>query len=251
MAPEADPLRLLGFEPDERLLDEDSGQLPTAVGRPETLPPSPSRRPLVGVGATLTGVTLLVGIALIAVGVGEAISNAIVLAVAAIVVGLGLVGTHWGWVHVAEFSANALESRRNRGLLERRRGWLSKVEPYARWEVSTAVAQDGSITIITTSHRPVQRGERTFTFVREIADREVHSGDEPAATVTERAELLRREAAARTEQERLRYLVAHDAYQTALLADADEQQQLAAVRAASEALSAQINTNLRDPPLTE
>jgi hypothetical protein len=203
------------------------------------------------VGATLTGVTLLVGIALIALGVAEAISNAVVLAIAAIVVGLGLVGTHWGWVHVAEFTANALESRRNRALLERRLGWLSKVEPYTRWEVTTAAAQDGSIPIITTRYRPVQRGERTFTFIREVVDREVHSGDEPAATVAERAELLRREAAARTEQARVRYEVAHDAYQTALLADADEQQRLAAVRAASEALSAQINSNLRDPPLTE
>ena len=42
-----------------------------------------------------------------------------------------------------------------------------------------------------------------------------------------------------------------DAYDRAALANADEQERLAAVRAASEALSEQINANLRNPPLVE
>ena len=75
--------------------------------------------------------------------------------------------------------------------------------------------------------------------------------DEPAAAVTERAESLRREAALDTERERERYQIAADAYESALLDDADEQQRLLAQRAASEALSNQINSNLRDPPLLE
>ena len=69
--------------------------------------------------------------------------------------------------------------------------------------------------------------------------------------MAERAELLRREAAADTDRERQRYEVAADAYETALLNADDEQERRAARRAASEALSQQINANLRDPPLTE
>jgi hypothetical protein len=251
MALEADPLRLVGFDADEQLLGEDMRMLPAGVGRPATFPSSPARRRLVGVGATLTGVTLVLGVGLIVVGVVEAISGSIGLGVTASAVGAVLLATHWGWVHVAEFSANALDSRRNRELLAQRRRWLSNVEPYTRWEVSTAAAEDGSITIVTTRYLPVQARERTFTFRRDIVDREVHSGEERGAAVVERAELLRREAAARTAQERLRFETAHDAYRAALLTNADEQERLAAVRAASEALASQINANLRDPPLTE
>jgi hypothetical protein len=117
--------------------------------------------------------------------------------------------------------------------------------------VSTRATEDGSITILTVCHRPVSRGEGTYTFEREEVAREVHSAEEPAAAVTERAELLRRAAAADTQRERERYEAARDAYETALLAHGDEQERLAALRAASEALSERINTNLRDPPLTE
>jgi hypothetical protein len=69
--------------------------------------------------------------------------------------------------------------------------------------------------------------------------------------VTERAELLRRQAAQDTARERERYEAAHDAYEQAMLENADEQERLAAARAASQALSEQINTNLREPPLVE
>jgi hypothetical protein len=69
--------------------------------------------------------------------------------------------------------------------------------------------------------------------------------------VTERAELLRRDAARETERERERYEIAADAYETALLEQGDEQERLAARRAAAAALSEQINANLRDPPLIE
>ncbi|MBV8710418.1 MAG: hypothetical protein JOY56_01475, partial [Solirubrobacterales bacterium] len=72
-----------------------------------------------------------------------------------------------------------------------------------------------------------------------------------AASVTERAEQLRREAALATERERERYEIAADAYRTALLGRADEEQRRLARRAASEALSGQINSNLREPPLVE
>jgi hypothetical protein len=252
MAPEADPIDLLGREPDERLLEDDLRQLPSSVGEPELLPDSPARRRLVGVGATLTGVTLVGGLALIALGLVEAFSGgSAVLTVAALVIGIVLVGTHWGWVHVAELTANTLEARRNASLLNRRQRWLGRIEPYPRWEVSTSATEDGSISIITVCHRPVIRSEGTFTFVREEVARELHSGEEPAAMVAERAELVRRRAATDTERAREQFEAARDAYEQALMVRDDEQQRIAALRAASEALSQQINSNLRDPPLIE
>jgi hypothetical protein len=133
----------------------------------------------------------------------------------------------------------------------RQREWLAGIEPYPRLEVSTAVEDDGSITILSVRHRPVASGDRAFTFVREVARREVHPADEPAAAVTERAEHLRREAALVTERERKRYEVAADAYRAALMGRADDEQRRLAQRAASEALSGQINANLREPPLVE
>ncbi len=252
MVPEENLVELIGRQPDERLLADDVSQLPESVGRPEILPQSATRKRLVGIGATLTGVTLLGGIALIVLGIVLAVSSGVGgAAIAALVAGAVLVSTHWGWVHVAEVSADALEGRQNRELLARQQGWLSQVEPYTRWEVTTVPGADGSITIVIVRHRPVPRGERNFTFVREIVGNELHSGEEPAATVAERAELVRRQAAVDTERERELYAAANDAYQGALLAHADQEERVAAVRAVSEALSERINSNLRDPPLTE
>jgi hypothetical protein len=249
MAREADPAELVALEPDERLLSDDLPQLPESVGRPESVPPSPMRRRIVAVGATLTGVTLLAGIALIVLGIVEALSAGGALAVAAIVAGAVLIATHWGWVHVAEFTAQSLESRRDTAVLEERRQWLRAIEPYTRWTVSTRTREDGSIAIVTTRHRAVRCGEHRFTFVREEVAREVHSAEEPGAVVAERAELLRRDAAERTAREQERYRLARDAYESAELANEDEQERLAAARLASEALSERINSHLRQPPL--
>jgi hypothetical protein len=252
MASEADFAQLVGLEPDERLLGDDLQQLPLSVGQPESVPDSPARRRVVALGATLTGVSLIGGLALIVLGVVEALSGgSAAVTVVAFVLGAVLVGTHWGWVHVAELTANNLESHRNASLLQRRGRWLAELEPYPRWEVNTTTAQDGSIAIVTVCYEPAVHSERTFTFERAEVAREVHSGDEPAAAVAERAELLRRQAAVDTARARERYEVTHDAYERAVLADADEAERLAAVRAASEALSERINSNLRDPPLVE
>jgi len=100
-------------------------------------------------------------------------------------------------------------------------------------------------------HRPVRSGPQSFTFVRELQEREVHSPDEPAAVVSERAELLRHQAALDTDRERERYEIASDACAAALVGRADEELRRIAERATSEALSSQINSNLRDPPLVE
>lgn len=246
------PAEFVGREPDERLLSEDIDKLPTAVGRPETAPISHSRRRIVGAGATLTGVSLVAGVLLVLLGFIEAVVSGIdAAALLAVVVGAVLIATHWGWVHVAEITANSIQGRATADVLERRREWLASVEPYTRIEVSTTVEDDGSIAIISVRHRPVRTGADRFTFARDVEHREVHSADEPAAAVAERAEHLRREAALATERERERYGIAADAYRGALLGRADEEQRRLARRAASEALSRQINTNLRDPPLVE
>jgi hypothetical protein len=248
----SNPVEMVGREPDERLLSEDLDQLPEAVGRPETAPPSRARRRVVGAGATLTGVSLVLGVVLMVVGVIDGLVSGIdTTSVLAFLVGLVLVGTHWGWVHVAEITANSIEGRANADVLERQRQWLAAIEPYPRVEVSTAVEDDGSIVIYSVRHRPVPTGDREFTFVREVEHREVHPPDEPAAAVTERAEHLRREAALVTARERERYGIAADAYRAAMLGHEDDEQRRLAQRAASEALSGQINTNLREPPLVE
>jgi hypothetical protein len=248
----SNPVQFVGSEPDERLLSEDLDKLPAAVGRPETIVPSRVRGRIVGAGATLTAVSLVGGVILVLLGVIDAISSGIDLAgVLALVIGGLLIATHWGWVHVAEISANSLEGHSNAEVIERRRQWLAAIEPYERLEVSTEVSDDGSIAICTVRHRPVRAGSETFTFARELERREVHPPDEPAAAVTERAETLRREAALINEEERRRYEIAAEAYRTALIGRADEEQRRLARRAASEALSHQINSNLRDPPLVE
>jgi hypothetical protein len=248
----SDPAELVGRAADERLLEEEAVNLPAAIGRPDSLPaPGRVRARLVGTGATLTGVTLILGVALVALGIVEAVGGSATLAVVATAVGICLAGTHWGWVHVAEATADAIEERRTGAARDRRKLWLATVKPYTRYEVTTSVDDDGAIRISRARYLPVPRGQAEFTFARVLELEEVHPADEPGASVTERAELLRRQAAADTERERERFEAAADAYETALLSRESEAQARAASRAASEALSAQINANLREPPLVE
>lgn len=243
---------LIGSVADERLLTEDPAVLPVAVGHPAPIPESATRDRLVGVGATLTGVTLLGGIALAIVGAIDILfEGGGVVGVVALVLGLALVGTHWGWVHVAEVTADSIEARQNAGVLDARQEWLRAIAPYTRYEVTTRAADDGSITIERVRHLPVSHAPRSFTFAREIELTEVHSGDEPAAVVTERAELLRRQAALDTERERAQFEAAADVFERAALEGDDDRERQAVRAAASRALSEQINSHLRDPPLIE
>jgi hypothetical protein len=252
MSAEENPLDLLGRRPDERLLREDVRQLPATVGQPpEPLPESPARRSVVRFGAAMTGINLVGGTVLALLGLIELIAEGGIVWLTALVIGLVLVTTHWGWVHVAELAGNRIEGRRHLSLEERQQFWLSQIEACPSWQVSTSAGQDGSITIVTVCHRPVPLGDRTFTFSSEEVAREVHSADEPAAEVTERAELLRRKAVADTAAARAQFEAARDAYEEALMLRDDDEQHRAALRAASEALSEQINAHLRDPPLTE
>ncbi|HZU61875.1 MAG TPA: hypothetical protein VE983_12980 [Solirubrobacteraceae bacterium] len=252
MSQEPDPAELVGRTAAPELLAEEQQALPESVGRPDPIPPSRTRARLVGAGATMTGLTLVGGLGLIVLAIADSISSGLgAAALVALVLGVVLVATHWGWVHVAEFSANRIDEGRTREISAAREHWLGQIAPYTRYEVMTQVEDDGSLTIATVRYRPVPKGQDRFTFVREVLHPEHHSGEEPAALITERAEHLRRQAALTTERERSRYQVAADAYEAALMAGENEEEQVRARRAASEALSKQINTNLRDPPLTE
>lgn len=253
MSPEPDPADLLGRTAAADLLSDEQRLLPEAVGDPPPMPPpSPARRRVVVGGATLTGLTLIGGIALIVVGAIDAFSSGFSgLAVVAVILGIVLVSTHWGWVHVAAFSADSIDSHRAREAEAVRERWLETIEPYTRYEVSTNVEDDGALTIATVRYRPVPVGDEKFTFQRDVLNPERHPDDEPAAGIAERAEQLRREAALQTERERARFEQAADAQQRVLFGQESDEEQRRARRAASEALSHQINTNLRDPPLTE
>jgi len=244
--------QLLGRIADEHLVSEPSA-LPVAFARPAPmLPNSQRRRWIVGVGATLTGVTLVGGLALIiAALVGIVASGFGALEIAALAVGLVLLATHWGWVHVAEFTAMTLDGRQERAALERTGRWLAAIEPYTRYEVSTDVGEDGAITIVRTRHRPMPSGEGKFTFVAEVEHSEVHSGDEPGAVVAERAESLRRQAALDTDRERQRWSELAGELETEQMRREQEERLKEALRAESQALSERINANLRDPPLEE
>lgn len=243
------PDNLVGCLADDSLLDAGEDQLPADIARPEPPAPSRARSRLVALGIALTLTTLLGGIGLLVAGVVALIGGSAAVGIGALAVGALLVATHWGWVHVAEVSANGLEQRAHRACSTRRERWLAAVEPYARYEVSTAVTSDGSIEIVRSAYRPVGCGNHRFRFERTVEQRERHRADEPAAAVTERAEQLRRQAALATDRERRGYEELRATQRAAALAGTDEQQLLAAQRAASEALSERLNANLRQPPL--
>jgi hypothetical protein len=252
MGADVDPERLVGLVADERLLSDDPALLPAGVGLPEPIPPVAARRRLVGVGATLTGVTLIGGVALAILGAVELLFNGGgALAAIALVVGLVLAATHWGWVHVAEVSANGIESRSNSGVIDRRRAWLEAIAPFTHYEVTTRAGDDGSITIERVRYRPIRSGDQTFAFERIVEQTEVHAGDDPAAVVAERAELLRHQAAVDTERERAAFQEQADALHWTTLAEGEHRERTREQAAAARALSEQINANLREPPLTE
>jgi hypothetical protein len=252
MGADVDPEQLVGLVADERLLSEDPAMLPAGVGLPEPIAPVAARRRLVGIGATLTGVTLIGGTALAILGAVELLFNGGgALAAIALVVGLVLAATHWGWVHVAEISANGIEHRSNSGVIDRRRAWLEEIAPFTRYEVTTSAGDDGTITIERVRYRPVRSGEGTFVFERSIELTEAHAADDPAAIVSERAELLRHAAAIDTERERARFQEQADALTWTTLAEGEHRERTSEQAAAARALSEQINANLREPPLTE
>lgn len=251
MPEDPEPQVLAGRSADEGLLDAGLGSLPSSIGRPVALPEKPGGSLLVAAGVAMGAVTLIGGIALAILGLVGLINGAGLIAVGELWAGILLAATHWGWIHVGAWSHDRLQGRRHGDVADDRHRWLESIEPYERYEVGTSVDEAGAITIETVCHRPAATDTDHFTFAPQQVAVEVHSADEPAADIAERAEHLRAQAAALTAQARARYEAAEEARHVAQLKGQDEQQQMAAARAASEALSDQLNAKLRDPPLVE
>src|SRR5690242_15302755 len=100
-----DMVAFLGVAPDRRLLTEDLFNLPDAERRQAPIAiTTHTHDRLVAVGSLLTGATLIAGVAILIFAgwqllFGSGGAADVVLAV----IGILLAGTHWGWVHVAEY----------------------------------------------------------------------------------------------------------------------------------------------------
>jgi hypothetical protein len=242
----------LGVPADPRLLNEDLMTLPASEQRHEPAVSTRKHDRLVAAGSLMTGSTLVVGAVLTLYGGGQALFNGggafdVVLAV----VGILLVATHWGWVHVAEYVGLTIDERQQHAVDARRRDWLAAVEPYPRFSVSTSVLDDASTRVQRVLHKPVLTAQHTFTFVREPEAEKTYAADTSAEVIAASVETMRRQARLDTDRLRELWEAASGAYEAALLSADDDQQRLAAQRAAATALSEHINSSLLEPPLVE
>jgi hypothetical protein len=242
----------LGVPADRRLLDEDLFNLPEAEQRREPEIAVEKHDRLVAAGSLLTGVSLIGGAALALFGGWQLLFNGggAVDAVVA-VIGILLVVTHWGWVHVAEYVSLTIDERQQRANDDAASAWLSEIQPYPRFSVSTSVLDDASTRVERVLHQPVLTPQHTFTFVRQTSAEKTYDADASAEAIAATVETMRRQA--RIETDRLRELweAAFTTYAAALTSADDEQQRLAAQRAAATALSEHINASLLEPPLVE
>jgi hypothetical protein len=242
----------LGVAADRRLLDEDLQNLPAAEQHHEPAISTHKHDRLVAAGSLLTGITLIGGVALALYGGWQLLFQAggafdgVVAAV-----GILLAATHWGWVHVAEYVGLTIDDRQQRATDERRHDWLATIEPYPRFSVTTSVLDDASTRIERVLHQPVLTPHHTFTFVHKTNAEMVYEADAPVQDIATAVETMRRQA--RLETDRLRELweAASTTYAAALLDADDDEQRLAAQRAAAIALSDHINASLLEPPVIE
>ncbi len=242
----------LGVPADRRLLNEDLFNLPTAEQHLEPAVSTEQHDRLVAAGSLATGVTLVGGAAILLYGAVQLLFNGGGAFEAVIaVIGLVLAGTHWGWVHVAEYVGLMIDERQQRATDERRRDWLATIQPYPRFSVSTSVLDDASTRVERVLHQPVLTAQHTFTFVRETDAEKTFDAHTSAEVIADTVETMRRHA--RLENDRLRELweAASTAYAAALLSANDDEHELAARRAAATALSEHINASLLEPPLVE
>jgi hypothetical protein len=245
-------IEFLGVPADRRLLNEDVFNLPEAEQRREPEIAVEKHERLVAAGSLLTGVSLIGGGAMALYGGWQVLFNgggALDAVVA--VIGILLAVTHWGWVHVAEYAGVTIDERQQRANDARARAWLSEIQPYPRFSVSTSVLDDASTRVERVLHQPVLTAQHTFTFVRQTSAEKTYDADASAETIATAVETMRRQA--RMETDRLRDLweAASTTYAAALTSANDEQHRLAAQRAAATALSEHINASLLEPPLVE
>ena len=245
-------IAFLGVPADRRLLNEDLLNLPPTEQRPEPEVVTRKHDRLVAAGSLLTGVSLIGGAAMAVYGGWQVLLNGGgVLDAVVAVIGILLVATHWGWVHVAEYVGLTIDDHQQRANDDRARAWLSEIQPYPRFSVSTSVLDDASTRVERVLHQPVMTEHHTFTFVRETSEDKTYDADASAATIAATVETMRRQARIDTDRLRELWEAASTTYTAALNSADDEQQRLAAQRAAATALSEHINTSLREPPLLE
>ena len=247
-----DMVAFLGTSPDARLLNEDLFNLPDSEQHHEPTISTHKHDRLVAGGSLLTGVTLIGGAAMALYGGWQLVfSTGGAFAAVLAVVGILLVGTHWGWVHVAEYVGLTIDEHQQRAADERRRDWLAEIQPYPRFSVSTSVLDDASTRVARVRHQPVLTAQHAFTFMRETDDEKTYDSDTPAEVIATAVETMRRQARLDTDRLRGHWEAASTAYAAALLSAHDDEQQLAAERAAATALSEHINASLLEPPLVE
>jgi hypothetical protein len=240
---------LIGLTADVALLDAGPESLPRELWRPAAAVPGRAPQRLASAGAALSAGAVLAGVALVGLSAIELIAGPVWLSGGALVLGVVLAGTHRWWARAEKAGARASTDRRQRERDAAQRSWIEAIEPYPRFEVSTAVTPHGSIEIVRACFSPVRSAGEHFRFERAIELSEVHDGEAPSATVVERAEELRREAALDTERARERYEELAELRGGGRSGGAGEREYQAAVRATADALSERINANLREPPL--
>jgi hypothetical protein len=249
---ETDIVAFLGVAADRRLLDEDLANLPEVEQRHVPVLVIQKHDRLVAAGSLLTGTTLIVGGAMLLYGGGEALfGSGGALDVVLAVIGILLVLTHWGWVHVAEYAGLTIDERQRRDAEVGEREWLATIAPYPRFSVSTTVRSDASTRVQRFRHEPVLVTPHTFTLVRHSDTERTYDVDTPAEVIAAGVETMRRQARLETDRLRGNWEAASSAYEAALLSAHDDQQRLVAQRAAATALSEHINASLLEPPLVE
>src|ERR1044072_7342687 len=125
-----DMVAFLGAVPDRRLLDEDLKNLPATEQRHEPEIVSHGHNRLVAAGSFLAGASLIGGALLTLYALWRLVFHSGgALDIALVVLGVVLVATHWGWVHVAEYVGITLDDRETRALSRRAGGWLAGIEP--------------------------------------------------------------------------------------------------------------------------
>ncbi|MGH2893437.1 MAG: hypothetical protein ACRDPM_09250 [Solirubrobacteraceae bacterium] len=242
----------LGTSADRRLLGDDLANLPEAERRHGPAVAAHTHDRLVAAGSLLTGGTLIVGGAMMLYGGGEALfGGGGALSVIVAVIGLLLVATHWGWVHVAEYGGLVIDDRHRHAAEADERDWLATIQPYPRFSIATTVLSDASTRIQRFRHEPVLVTPRTFTFVRRTDSEQAFDVDTPAEVIAGAAETMRHQARLDTDRLRGDWEAASSAYDAAMLHADDEAQRLIAQQAAATALSKHINASLLEPPLVE
>ena len=115
-------IAFLGVPADRRLLNEDLFNLPAAEQRREPEIATEKHDRLVAAGSLLTGVSLIGGAAMALYGGWQVLFNGGgVLDAVVAVIGILLVATHWGWVHVAEYAGLTIDEHQQRANDDRAR----------------------------------------------------------------------------------------------------------------------------------